>query len=122
MVSEQTLEQTQDQGMEVIFSYTALDALNDGTFARLGKSNHLITNNLLVAMQKKHNQELGECLNFVLCELLPLVPYAFNEYNNKNGILKTNYKFKVGNYKHSEIIWMIPNELGGLTLMKPEDY
>lgn len=116
---DQTLE---DQGMEIISTYTADQALEDGIFARLGKSNHLITNSLLCAMQKKHNMELGECLNFVLCETLPLVAYAFNEYNNKNGILKTNYKFKVGKFKHSEIIWMIPNELGGLTLMKPEDY
>ena len=106
---------------DIIFKYTALDALNDGVFARLGKSNHLITNNLLVAMQKKHSKELGECLEFVLCEVLPLVAYAFKA-DQQNEIFKTNYMFKVGNFKHSEVIWMMPNELGGLTLMKPEDY
>ena len=106
---------------DVIFSYTAQDALNDGVLARLGKSNHLVTNNLLVDMQKKHSMELGETLNFILCEVLPLITYAFRAYE-QGGILKTNYKFKVGNFKHSEIIWMIPNEIGGLTLMKPEDY
>ena len=118
MVNDQTLE---DQGMEVIFSYSALDAISDGTFARLGKSNHLVTNNLLVAMQKKHSMELDQALSFILNETLCLVAYAFKAYE-QGGILKTNYKFKVGNFKHSEIIWMIPNELGGLTLMKPEDY
>lgn len=106
---------------DIIFKYTAQDALNDGIFARLGKSNHLITNNLLSAMQKKHSMELGECLNFVLCETLPLIAYAFKA-DQQGGIFKTNYMFKVGNFKHSEIIWMMPNELGGLTLMKPEDY
>ncbi len=106
---------------DVISSYTAQQALEDGIFARLGKSNHLVTNSLLCAMQKKHNMELGECLNFILCETLPLIAYAFRAYE-QGGILKTNYKFKVGNFKHSEIIWMIPNEIGGLTLMKPEDY
>ena len=64
MVSEQTLDQTQDQGMEVIFSYTALDALEDGIFARLGKSNHLITNNLLVAMQKKTQSRIRRMFEF----------------------------------------------------------
>ncbi len=122
MVEQQLENQNLEEIENVIFSYTAAQAVEDGVLAKLGKSNHLVTNNLLVAMQKKHSMELGECLNFILCELLPLVPYAFNEYNNRNGILKTNYKFKVGNFKHSEIIWMIPNELGGLTLMKPEDY
>ena len=117
MVSEQKLEEIEN----VIFSYTAAQAVEDGVLAKLGKSNHLVTNNLLCAMQKKHSMELGETLNFVLCELLPLVPYAFKAYE-QGGILKTNYKFKVGNFKHSEIIWMIPNEIGGLTLMKPEDY
>lgn len=120
---DQKLEAQELEELETIIStYTAEQAINDGVLVRLGKSNHLVTNNLFCALQKKHGMNIEQGLNFVLCELLPLVPYAFNEYNNRNGILKTNYKFKVGNFKHSEIIWMIPNEIGGLTLMKPEDY
>ena len=106
---------------DIIFKYTALDALEDGVFARLGKSNHLITNNLLSAMQKKHSMELDHALSFILNETLCLVAYAFKA-DQQGGIFKTNYMFKVGNFKHSEIIWMMTNELGGLTLMKPEDY
>ena len=72
-------------------------------------------------MQKKHSMEIEDALRFVLCELLPITPYAFKMYEN-GGILKSNYLFRVGNYKHSQIIWYIPNELGGLTLMMPGDY
>ena len=110
-----------DQEPIVISTYTADQAIEDGVLVKLGKSNHLVTNNLLIDLQKKHSMELGECLNFILCEILPIVAYAF-KVDEQGRILKTNYKFKVGNFKHSEIIWMIPNEIGGLTLMKPEDY
>lgn len=106
---------------DIIFKYTAQDALNDGIFAKLGKSNHLVTSNLLHALQKKHSMELDQALSFILNETLCLVAYAFKA-DQQGEIFKTNYMFKVGNFKHSEIIWMMPNELGGLTLMKPEDY
>ena len=116
MVGDQVFNES-----DIIFKYTAQDALNDGVFARLGKSNHLVTSNLLNALQKKHSMELDQALSFILNETLCLVAYAFKA-DQQNEIFKTNYMFKVGNFKHSEIIWMMPNELGGLTLMKPEDY
>lgn len=111
----------QDEKWEVISSYTAQDAIRDGVLSPLGKSNHLITTNLLVELKEKHSMQTEEALRFALCELLPLVSYAFKTYEN-GRILKSNYKFKVGNYKHSEIIWYMPNELGGITMMMPGDY
>jgi len=106
---------------DIIFEYGINQAISDGIIHRLGNSNHAITDNLFCELQKEYNNSLNENMNFVLCELLPLISYAFKTYE-KGGILKTNFKFKVGNYKHSKIIWFIPNEIGGLTLMKPEDY
>ena len=37
-------------------------------------------------------------------------------------ILKTDFNFRVGDYKHSNVLWYLPNERRGITMMKPEDY
>ena len=106
---------------DIISVYDDQQAVSDGVIHKLGNSNHRITNNLFVALQKKYNYDTSETYNFVLNEILPLVPYAIKTYNH-GGILKSNFKFKVGNFKHSEIIWFIPNENNGITAMRPEDY
>lgn len=85
---------------------------------------HRVTNSLLEAIKRKYNYEDNEAYQFILNEMLILVPYAIKTYN-AGGIFKTNFKFKVGNFKHSEhseIIWFIPNENNGVTVMRPEDY
>jgi len=107
---------------DLIFSYTDEQAISDGTIHRLGiDTPHRVTNNLFVAIQKKHGTNIEDTLNFILSEVLILLPYAEKTYS-EGGILKTDFRFKVGNFKHSEIIWFIVNENRGITVMKPEDY
>ena len=105
----------------IIYSYTDEQATSDGIIHKLGNSPHRITNNLFVAIQEKYKMDVNETYNFVLAEILPLVPYAVKEYD-KGGILKSDFNFKGGKFKHSKIIWFIPNENNGITAMKPEDY
>jgi len=113
---------------DLIYSYTDQQAIEDGIihpfFTKEGKaiSGHRVTNNALESIKKKYNKNDGEALEFIFCELLPLIPYAFKKYNKDQDILTTNFKFKVGNFKHSEILWFIPNENKGITVMLPSDY
>ena len=43
------------------------------------------------------------------------------EKNIGGGILKTDFDFRVTNAS-DDVLWYIPNEIGGITMMKPEDY
>jgi len=106
---------------DVIYSYTDDMAVNDGTIHKLGNSPHRVTNSLLESIKRKYGLDDNNAYQFILNEVLPLVPYAFKKYN-EGSILKSNFNFKVGNFKHSEIIWFIPNENNGITAMRPEDY
>jgi len=107
---------------DIIYSYTDQQAISDGFIHALSDKNR-ITNNAYVELTKKydHYETNKELLDFIQFELNILFPYAVKKYN-QGGILKTNFDFKVGNYKHSQILWLIPNENKGITIMKPEDY
>jgi len=107
---------------DLIYSYTDKQAIQDGFIHALSPTNR-ITNNAYTELTRKYpnyktNQEL---LDFIQFELNILVPYAFKRYN-RGSMLKSDYNFKVGNFKHSQILWFIPNENKGITIMKPEDY
>lgn len=111
---------------EIISEYTDNEAIEDGCILPL-LGNHRITRNAYEEL-KSHYQDKGysdyknnEFILFFGNEVLVLSGFAIRNFNN-GGILKTDYNFKVGNYKHSKVLWLIPNELGGVTLMKPEDY
>jgi len=107
---------------DLIYSYTDQQAINDGVIIPLNDKNR-ITNNAFTALNKKydHYETNKELLDFIQFELNILVPYAHKKYN-RLGILQTDYNFKVGNFKHSQRLWFIPNENKGITIMKPEDY
>ena len=110
----------------IIYEYTDKQAIDDGVIHRFfvnGKEipQHRITNNALEAIKEKYNKDDGQALEFVFYELMPLIPYAFKMYVH-GDLLATDYNFKVGKFRHSQIIWFIPNENKGITVMKPEDY
>lgn len=110
-----------DDKDNIIYSYTDQQAVNDGVIHKLGFI-HRVTNNALVEIKNKYSyDDYYETLKFIHAELIPLITLAFKTYN-KGSILKTNYNFKVGNFKHTQILWFIPNEQNGITIMKPEDY
>ena len=115
-MSEPTFKET-----DIISTYTVDQAVSDGFIHKLGNSKHRVTDNLFCTLQKENNSDIGQTLNHILCELIPIQDLGFKMYN-AGDIMKNNYKFKVGNFKPSKVIWYIPNELGGLTVMKPEDY
>jgi len=107
---------------DIIYSYTDQQAINDGLLIPLSDKNR-ITNNAFTQLHTKYpNYETNkELLDFIQFELNILMPYAFKRYN-RGSMLKSDYNFKVGNFKHSQILWFIPNENKGITIMKPEDY
>jgi len=104
----------------LIYSYTDQQAINDGVIIYLDSKNR-VTNNAFIKIQKKYNYSLDETLKFIYCELMPIIPYAKKTFD-QGGILKSDFNFKVGNFKHTQILWYIPNENQGITLMLPEDY
>ena len=61
-----------------------------------------------------------EFAGFFLHELLPLIEPALIEYQ-KDGILKTDYDFAVTTTS-PDVLWYLPNEVGGTTVMLPDDY
>jgi len=107
---------------DVIYSYTDQQAINDGVLIPLSDLNRL-TNQAYIDLNKKYpnystNKEFLDFINF---ELNILLPYAVKKYN-QGGILKTDFNFKVGEFKHTQILWFLPNENKGITIMKPSDY
>lgn len=62
-------------------------------------------------------------MRFYLAELLPLLPEAIRVWRDNvgGGILKTTYDFQVTRQDRN-VLWYVPNEVGGVTMMKPEDY
>jgi len=107
---------------DVIFSYTDDQAVNDGVLHRLNDLDR-ITNQAFNDLRIKYpqyetNQDLIDFINF---EASILKPFAIKLYN-KGGILKSDFNFKVGNFKHTQILWFLPNENKGITVMKPDDY
>jgi hypothetical protein len=57
---------------------------------------------------------------FFYAELQPLVAPARHAWDHSD-ILKTDYTFNT-NQRAEGTLWYIPNERGGITIMKPEDY
>ena len=116
---------------EAISSYTDEQAVGDGTlvpFVAGGKdTGHRITSNAYEELKRYYlgrgyeNYKEAELYRFFFAELLPLVPAARLKYR-QGGILTTNYDFRVSHRKHERVLWYIPNERGGITIMKPEDY
>ena len=59
---------------------------------------------------------------FFVAEILPLAPFAKKTYE-RGGIMKLSYKFEVIEREtDNPVLWLMPNELNGLTLMRPSDY
>lgn len=114
---------------EVIHQYTDLDAIRDGLivpFVVNGKdTGHRITTNAVTELMEHYGKEGSEegegFIAFILCELLPLVPFAVRKWES-GGILETDFDFRVGKSGGRNRLWFIPNERGGITVMKPEDY
>jgi hypothetical protein len=116
---------------EAISSYTDEQAVEDGTlvpFVAGGKdTGHRITGNAYGELKRYYSgrghESYGdaEFYRFFFAELLPLVPAARLKYR-QGGILTTNYDFSASHGKHERVLWYIPNEKGGITIMKPEDY
>ena len=133
---------------DLIYSYTEEEAQEDGFLIQLFSGNNLITNAAFQELKEYYKKQYSEysriyresdaqCLrtynkqyseysnfdflSFFHNEILILEPFAKKEYA-KGGILSTNFKFKVGKFKHSQILWFIPNEKGGITVMLPGDY
>ena len=52
--------------------------------------------------------------------MIPLVPFAKREYE-RGGVFKTTYDFKVVQTDR-DVLWYLPNEIGGVTMMLPSDY
>lgn len=118
---------------DVVFSYTDGQAIEDGVLVPFltptGRdTHHRITSNAFVELNEHYRPAYpqyseADFMRFYFTELLPLVPEAIRIYekNIGGGILKTNYDFKVTD-RSGDVLWYIPNEIGGITMMKPEDY
>ena len=52
---------------------------------------------------------------------MPLVPEATEEHK-RGTVLRTNYDFQVVSRTVEALLWFVPNEIGGMTVMKPSDY
>ena len=121
-----------DSGLfgDLIFAYTDDQAIEDGVLIPLRfnrrDTRHRVTRNAYEALKTYHRDDydrLGSDHNFrryLLGELLPLVSCAAQRWCERS-ILKTDYDFRVTN-EADRVLWYVPNEVGGITMMKPEDY
>lgn len=118
---------------DVVYSYTDDDAVADEVLKRFltpqGRdTRHRITTNAYHDLTDHYRPSYpryaeAEFMRFYFCELLPLVPFAF-EADRHGRYLTTDFDFRVTDYApgRSEQLWYVPNEIGGVTMMKPEDY
>jgi hypothetical protein len=118
---------------DVVFSYTDDQAVDDGVLKRFltpqGRdTHHRITVNAYEQLTEHHRPSYPDYtetdfMRFYLAELLSLVPEAVRVYerNIGGGILKTDFDFRVTKAS-GDVLWYVPNEVGGVTMMKPEDY
>jgi hypothetical protein len=118
---------------DVVFSYTDGQAVDDGILKRFltpqGRdTRHRITATAYEQLTEHHAPAYSQYaeadfMRFYLNELLALVPEAVRVYekNIAGGILKTDFDFRVTKAS-GDVLWYIPNEIGGVTMMKPEDY
>lgn len=115
---------------EVVFRYGDAEAIEDGVLIPfvVGKRDtlHRITSNAFNELSDYHRlrsyreYEAQDFYRFYFLELLPLVPEAHRVWDNRS-ILRTTYDFEV-TQRDSEILWYVPNEIGGITMMLPTDY
>ena len=115
---------------EPVYSYTDQDAVNDGVLVPFiaGKRDtlHQITSNAFNELSVYHrnnmypNYDDAEFYRFFFYELLPLVGEARRVYG-KGDILKTTFDFLMVKDASEEILWYVPNEVGGITMMLPSD-
>ena len=118
---------------DVVFSYTDEQAIDDGVLnpfltPQSRDTRHRITANAYHELTEHHrpvypNYTEQDFMRFYLAELLPLAPEAFRVYekNIGGGILKTDDDFQITNQER-DVVWYVPNDVGGVTMMKPEDY
>lgn len=118
----------------VIFSYPDSQAVEDGVLIPFLTPNgrdtrHRMTNNAFDGLQEHYKKKgyadytQDKFYWFFFNEFLCLAPYAVKEYNN-GGVLTTDYDFKVRKFEAGkpEQLWYMPNEVGGVTMMRPDDY
>jgi hypothetical protein len=113
-----------------ISQYTDDHAVEDGTlvpFIERGKDTlHRVTRTAweeMIAYHRTHNYPEysdAELYRFFYAELQPLVSAAHHGWNHAD-ILKTDYTFDTRQSKDG-VLWYVPNERGGITIMLPEDY
>ncbi|MCH7720389.1 MAG: hypothetical protein IH988_05290 [Planctomycetes bacterium] len=107
-----------NENWDLIYSYTADQAVEDGVLVKPNPKaypNHLVTNALHHAILEKVGEEGYERAIHVLFldAALTIMPGDEEEHLWTDG-LEGNVTGKT--------IWIARNELGGLTLMFPEDY
>lgn len=121
-------------GDNIVSEYPDHQAISDGVLIpfltpQARDTHHRITSNAWHELGE-HYKEKGyanysdkEFHDFFLNELLALAPEAYRVWH-RQGILTTNYDFKVEKYDpgRSDQLWYIPNEVGGITAMRPDDY
>ena len=87
---------------------------------------HRITSNAFARLSTYYKEkgleyEDDRLAGFIFAELLPLATHAYDTWK-QGDILKTDYSFRVGRYEHDKILWYVPNERNGITIMTPDDY
>ena len=76
----------------------------------------------------EHHQKIGDgdysdvqIYRFFLAEVLEIVRDATRAYKRGN-VLKTDLDFHVVNAAGGVVLWYVPNECNGITVMTPGDY
>src|SRR5690348_1114649 len=112
-----------------LYEYTDDMAVRDGMLipfiVRERDTGHRITTNAWHDLTTHHQPHYpayqdNDFYRFFLAELLPLVDKAVHEWDY-GTILKSDYNFNT-KLRGDGVLWYVPNERGGVTMMKPEDY
>lgn len=130
--AEQRRRQFEEFWGQPISVYTDSNAIDDGILipfrTRRGDTGHRITSNAFHSLNEHHRPayptyEDGDFLRFYFCELLALIPAAL-ACDRRGSYLTTNFDFRVQEYSGgtSDQLWYVPNEIGGITMMRPDDY
>ena len=116
---------------EPIAKYSDAQAVADGMLipflVETRDTRHRITSNAFHTLTQHHpahsypEYQDADFYRFFFNELLPLIPEAVRRYE-RGSILQTTYEFAVVEKRKGDVVWYLPNEMSGVTMMLPEDY
>jgi hypothetical protein len=108
-----------NNNQEIIDEYNITEAIDDGTVSRLGTTNNLTTVGALTRIMERRKVNEAEAMAILAEHVARNAAHAIKEWDSGSiHKLDDDLNTTTG----TAIYWLIPSELGGVTIMRPSEY